>query len=309
MTPGLLLPKTVKVWPLVGLAAIRSNLGGGWRLYCLAKSLDGQGRGYIYRDDLTAYVLGLGVSKKTLRRWMTEARNNDLVSDIQSRSGRWRLILAGHHKAAAAVGCQHVGNRRVEMSAAELVSKGWRSVIWAAYATTTKGKPIKRTKQAEITGVTPRMQRHYQLESGRIVVRRNFAISDTPADHLDGIKEFSKHAAPFSWFDKETGRRVVAWRLPNSYSVIGLDAGQRGRSRKVNKSLSNIRASEEALFQKQQGLTDCSPDIVRLFNRTQEQVKATDRKLASRDNQPSELYRLKYEGQSVSSWDALAYAL
>ena len=81
----------IKLWPLMGLAAIRSNLGGAWRLYSIAKSLDMSGRGWVYCEDLTAYILSLGVSKKTLKRWLTEARNNDIVTDVQSRSGQWRF--------------------------------------------------------------------------------------------------------------------------------------------------------------------------------------------------------------------------
>ena len=219
------------------------------------------------------------------------------------------LILASHAKAAAAVGCENVGNRRVEIQAQELVSKGWRAVLWAAYAATTKGKPISRDKQVEITGVNPRTQRHYQLEGGLITARRNIAISDIPADQVTGLVEWGIRPTAFVWFDRKTGRKSVAWISPNSYTVAGMDAGPRGRSRKVNKSLRNILASKEALFSKQQGLTDYSPDIIRLFNRTQEQAKSTSRKLARQDNQPGEIFRLKDDLQSLTTWDVLPFSL
>jgi hypothetical protein len=77
-------PDTVSFYAELGVSAARrkSRVGGGWRLYVLAKALDRVGRGSISREDLRRYATSLGVSPRQWERWIAEARHFGLVRDV-----------------------------------------------------------------------------------------------------------------------------------------------------------------------------------------------------------------------------------
>ena len=163
----------------MGIAAARrySKLGGGWRLYVLAKALDPQGLGKIARDDLRDYALFLGVNVRTFERWIIQARNAGLFyTDVQNSSGQWMIVMANAGIAAAELKCESVG-RKVTLPAAALIGNGWKARVWAAYEITHNGQPIARATMQKIVNVAVSTQR-YRDAQAKVNRVRNFAKSD-----------------------------------------------------------------------------------------------------------------------------------
>ena len=210
-------PESVAFYSHMGIAAARrySKLGGGWRLYVMAKALDPQGLGMIARDDLRDYALFLGVEVRTYQRWMNQARNAGLFIDVQSSGGAWMLRMVNAGIAAAELNCETVG-RKVTLPAAELIGNGWKARVWAAYEITHNGQPIARETMQKIVNVAVSTQRYrdVQAKTKRI---KNFATSEIKVNYgqLRGMKDTSGRKNIF--IDKDGN---LSWRLPNSYQYI-----------------------------------------------------------------------------------------
>lgn len=285
-TPGH--PETVKVWAMVGLHAIGGNHGGGWRFWALAHTLDTQGSGWVWRSDLWGWLSHLGVGDRQRRRWLRDAINTGLVREAGDR-----YYLTGLSRAAVILGCQQVG-RPAEVSAAGLVGKGWRAVVWGAYIATLNGRPMSQETKHRLTGVDPRTQRNYQAAiPGE--ARRNYAKTNTPGDHVDGIRDNGRGAA----FVGRDGKLV--YRLPDIRIVpSGLARlTPKGRSRKAQKQVNAClpRGGHSDRF-------------LRLFHDTANGVKATLRQISRADlppwETPGELFELSHAGRSVNLWQPVA---
>jgi len=173
-------PQDVSFYALMGVHAARrySRIGGGWRLYVLAKALDGHGReavGSIDLDDLRAFAQYLGVIPRTWRRWYRQAVQTGLFDPAQTKGGAWRLILPSAGKAAHYMGADDIG-RKVEMSAADLLGKGWKANVWAAFEAA-RGLQISRDRLEQMTGVPTSTQR-YRDNVAQVQRTANYAQSD-----------------------------------------------------------------------------------------------------------------------------------
>ena len=276
-------PASVAFYSHMGIAAARrfSKLGGGWRLYVLAKALDPQGRGMIARDDLRDYALFLGVEVRTFERWMKQARYAGFFIDLQSRGGAWMLRMVNAGQAAAELQCETVG-RKVTLPAAALIGNGWKARVWAAYEITHNGQPIARETMQKIVNVAVSTQRYRDVQA-KVNRVKNFAKSDMrlKGNQLPGLKEESGRKNFF--IDKDG---FINWRLPNSYIFTTALRGGKGRGRKANKTIRNIQ-SVDSLLLLQQALRqeeEYNPDIVKLFNQNPQQAKKAMKKLAKIDN-------------------------
>ena len=277
-------PASVAFYSHMGIAAARrfSKLGGGWRLYVLAKALDPQGLGKIARDDLRDYALFLGVNIRTFERWIKQARNTGLFyTDVQNSSGQWMIVMANAGIAAAELNCETIG-RKVTLPAAALIGNGWKARVWAAYEITHNGQPIARETMQKIVNVAVSTQR-YRDAQAKVNRVRNFAKSDIQlrGNQLPGLKETSGRKNIF--IDKDG---FINWRLPNSYIFTKALRGGKGRGRKANKIIRNIQ-STNGLLLLQQALSledEYNKDIVKLFNQNPQQAKRAMKKLAKIDN-------------------------
>ena len=277
-------PASVAFYSHMGIAAARrySKLGGGWRLYVLAKALDPQGLGKIARDDLRDYALFLGVNVRTFERWIIQARNAGLFyTDVQNSSGQWMIVMANAGIAAAELNCETVG-RKVTLPAAALIGKGWKARVWAAYGITHKGQPIARETMQKIVNVAVSTQR-YRDAQAKVNRVRNFANSGVKAipGELAEMKETTGRKNIF--IDKDG---FINWRLPNSYIFTTALLGGKGRGRVANKILRNIQ-STNGLLSLQQALSledEFNKDIVKLFNQNPQQARRAMKKLAKIDN-------------------------
>ena len=277
-------PASVAFYSHMGIAAARrySKLGGGWRLYVLAKALDPQGLGMIARDDLRDYALFLGVNVRTFERWIIQARNAGLFyTDVQNSSGQWMIVMANAGIAAAELKCESVG-RKVTLPAAALIGNGWKARVWAAYEITHNGQPIARETMQKIVNVAVSTQRYRDVQA-KVNRVRNFAKSDIQlkGNQLPGLKETSGRKNIF--IDKDG---FINWRLPNSYIFTTALRGGKGRGRIANKIIRNIQTTN-GLLQVQQALSlenEYNSEIVKLFNQNPQQAKSAMKKLAKIDN-------------------------
>lgn len=303
------MPETVTFYGEMGIHAARrgSGMGGGWRLYVLAKAIDRPGLGMIKRDDLQAYALALGVNVRTWQRWINEARNHDLLIDrlrgTPEAPEMW-LSLPNPGAAAYGMGCE-VGRRRVSMRADLLTGKGWKAYVWAAVGATSRqpnGRQMAQETARDIYNVSPRTQRYRNKKAG-VKCQRHYAKSDLKADNLAMIQEYSPHKRVFRAYND-----LLYRRLPDSRTTNLAQHAGRGRARKANKKL-RILQNHEALLQRQQGLADdfVSSEYIRLFNHTPAQRKATERKWARSNSRVHEIFEKSHLADSGAwVWDTIS---
>lgn len=296
-------PEKVSLYPVMAIQAARraSRVGGGYRLYVLAKALDREGWGNVSRDELRDYALSLGVSVRQFNRWMNEARNFDLVKDWQRKTGEWMLALPSAGAAAFSMGCENVGNRKTTMQAADLIGKGWKARIWAAYEVTHNGKPISRERMQKIVNVPVSTQRYRDAQAG-VVRQQNHAKLKAKADALPMLQDYGKHKGLYVRRDGQIGSRKPDSRYSNIAS-----RGGKGRSKKANKTLHRMQQNDGLSIMRQAFSQDVTPETVsdqsvyiRLFNSTPKQRKATERKIAKLDTRAPDLYEYSHDSKQGS---------
>src|SRR5258706_8291016 len=299
-------PETVSFYPVMAIAAARrsSRVGGGYRLYVLAKTLDRSGLGNVSRDTLYEFALSLGFSPRQWQRWITEARINDLLKDWQRITGEWMLALPNPGAAALSIGCESVGSRKAEIKASDLIGYGWKARIWAAYEALHDGRPVSRERMQKIVNVPVSTQRYRDAQAG-VVRQQNHAKLKLRADMFPILNEYGTHHKGL--YIRKDG--FLGSRKPDSrYTNIAVRAGK-GRARKANATLHRIQ-HRDGLSQVRQAFSqDVLPEIfasneksvyVRLFNFTPDQRKATEKKLAKNDTYVREIYEYSHASKSGS---------
>lgn len=225
MTQPAAFPQRVTFYGLMAIEAARksSRVGGGWRVYVLAKSLDTTGLGNVKRDDLRAFVLSQGVHVRTWQRWITEARAASLVTDWQTACGDWMLALPSAGKAGFMLGCESIG-RKVSMQTADLIGNGWKARVYSAWES---GKQISREAIQKAVNIPVSTQRYRDVQAG-IKRQRNYSKSNLKADSFAGVIEHTDHKVPFVTRDG-----FIAWRLPDTRTASHAQTLGRGRARKA----------------------------------------------------------------------------
>ena len=275
--------RPIQHFPLLSIqAAKRKGARGGYRLWLIARAMDESGRGMLARDDLKAYALQLGLSPRQYDRWIQEARNNDLLTDVQqaqSKGGAWLFIIASLPRAAHALHCENVGTRKATMPAVDVIGAGYRARLFMSYQQTHMQKPITQERIQKIANIPASTQRYRNNQSGVKRVR-SYAKTTITKDNLPGLQEHSQHKGLFVRRDG-----FISWRLPNTYIIDfeGYTTGARGRARKANKQLKGLLRLEGLLIMQQALTSDNEPNEqpkgYRLFNTTDKQFKTTRKKL------------------------------
>jgi hypothetical protein len=295
-------PEYVNFYPLMAIAAARraSRVGGGYRLYVLAKALDQEGRGSVSRDELRDYALSLGVLPRTWERWIIEARTLGLLWDVQRRDSQWELILSGAATAAKAMKCETVGTCKVTMAADLLIGAGWKARVWAAYEATHNGRPVSREWMQKAVNVPVSTQRYRDVQAG-VTRQGNHAKLVYRADALPMLREYGHHKGLYLRKDGFIGARK-----PDSRYTNLAERGRKGRARKANATLHRMERMI-GLSLVRQALSDhVSPELpasksvcVRLFNFTPEQRSASEKKLAQADTRRiREVYEQSHTARS-----------
>lgn len=283
-------PVSVSFYSLMAIHAARRNsgVGGGFRVWTFGKALDAAGLGKVKRDDLRAFVTGLGVDPRNLRRWMNEARRRELITDVQDKAGAWWVILHSPARVASAWGLEQVGSR-VTMAAADLIGAGWKARVYVSWE---HGKQITREQIQKAVNVPVSTQRYRDVQAG-IKRQRNYAKSSWRADKFAGVIEHApQYKAPFVMRDG-----FIAWRLPDMRTAKHIERISKGRSRKINLVLRSD--SGKGLSKVRRAFTDGKRGgYVRLFNLTESQRNQAARQIAKHDRRVNDLYQKASEAKS-----------
>ena len=296
----------------MGLRAIQSKRSGAWRLWELARALDEQGSGVVYRSKLQSFVVGLGVPGGTFRRLLADAKREGFITQIDIWNGEAKLVLTSAEKVAKKLGCSDVGTRRVQMPANLLTDDGWRGSVWAAFISTFNGRPVSRSKMKEITGIPERTQQEYEKQAG-IKTKVNYAHDESKVDPDREVLADTilfDHYGAFKWYDRKLKKFVVVWRCPDSrkapmmYTLAG-----RGRSRKVNNTLSSLSITCTYPPNNYSNTRRAGDGVVvRLFHYNQAGADKSWKRYAKLDIPPysnaaiSEMYVKKPGGKGCQQW-------
>lgn len=159
----------IKIWAMVGLAAIKGKTSGAWRAWQICKHLDQEGSGRVLRLELWTYFDYLGVGDRKRRRWVNQAVKLGLLM-FDARGGHYYMVSLA--QAAVILNCRHVG-RPAAIRLDAFVKTGWRENVWSAYLATTNNRPISQAKKAKLTGVKEKhntvINHGYQGKRGVII--------------------------------------------------------------------------------------------------------------------------------------------
>ena len=245
----------VKIQPEVLLHAARGKNGGAARLFFLAKHFNSSGSRTIETKKFRRWLLSLGISQRVYELWLARALQIGLIT----RRDQW-LDLTDWARGYAILGCFKIYKRPALIPLNKLSSKGWLCWTWAAYVKRYEGRIISQAALRKLTGIPERTQRQYERRAG-VVITRNIAFDlDRKADQLAGTLEFG-HKNAFAY------KGVMAWGLPNSRQINGVNYGNKGRNRKIQKAINRSCIKEARVNQ-----------VLKIYHGSVKTLKAAQRK-------------------------------
>jgi len=220
----------IKIQPEVLLRAARGQNGGAARLFFLAKHFNQSGSRTIEDKAFRRWLLSLGISRRVYENWLNRA----LEIGIITRRDQW-LDLLGRDSAFPILGANKIYKRGALIEIKKLIGKGWQAYAWAAYVKRFEDQPISQAKLRELTDIPERDQRQYERRAG-VIKTRNIALDRSrKADQASGAIEFGR---PGVFVCKSAD--CLAWGLPNSRAVPGIELGNKGRNRKIQKGINRL---------------------------------------------------------------------
>ncbi len=253
---------TLKVYPMLALAAKRLGLIRGLEVWHLARALDTEGAGVVSYETLKERGVSLmGVS--AFKRAHTCAHRVGLYTLGEKWGGSKVIALSGLERVARMLKVNTLGASPVALSANVLRSlPDFKAALWAAQheGRSKRAAPITRATLEAITGLPVRTQRDYEQRAG-VTVTRNYARSNIEAETPQGTQlnknlttryasataqgMAETHPGVFTIYDKESGKYLVAWALPSSYKT-SLQKTKRGMMTKVNRHLREVNLFNDA---------------------------------------------------------------
>jgi len=309
-----MLPAFVNLWPVLTFRAYQKGYSHGFRLWTLARLLDGNGSGQVTSKVLRDAAGEVGLSTRDYNRYLRSAKKGGLLTSIQIKSKTHYLIL-GVEKTALAMDCYYIGARRARLPLKDLFKRDWLSLVWAGWIATLRGKPMSRDKMTALTGVAQRTQRLYEQEQG-ILATIHYAHDETKDPHkIAMLKSFpidqGGRPSAFVYREKQTGKEIVTWRLPDSRQTLQLEAGK-GRTRKINLIIRHTQVRHHSSLLQRVNVTPSS-DVpvypVRLFHPQVEKVDGAIKRLYQHYANPKEvqeLYASKTGGYGCKQWQVIS---
>ena len=199
-------------------AIYRSDIscaGEALRLYFLAKDWDKSKRGSLVESEFRSYIVNdLKVKDWNCRRWLNSAIEIGLIKRaIQPKGGK--LLLTGYRKACGLLGIDRLQPMQA-IKIKDLMSKNWRSHIWACFLANYQDRPISRQTLCKLSGVKKLTQINLEKKTERIKNAPNYAkIGKLSADHLTGYKELVHPGA-------RNYKGELFRQLPNTRKIEGV---------------------------------------------------------------------------------------
>lgn len=238
--------ETVKVYPSLALAMLRTELAAPGRVYWLLKHLDAQGRGWLDVDEVRMQL----TNKKSPLRICGWRRLRQILAAGEdlfwTRDRVGRLWIRGPARVAMALGCERLKGKPVALPVKVLLG-GIKQVKAHFFASFHSGRrennPITRGTLHELTGVPERTQREYEEVAG-VGTKRNIAIGERYTKEAIEERAWRQGQAAFRFFDKlgkqgAPGQEYVAWQMPNSYDGPH-SLCCKGRQKKINRQLREL---------------------------------------------------------------------
>ena len=154
-----------------GLASVRMNAGGAWRLVQLVRHLD-DGGNHVLVETLRMAAEDWGIHPRTYQRWLDRALELELLY-ITGEHIRYKSTARTAEILKASSISRAVFLREPE----RLFQAGWIGVVWACFLVSINrdDKPTSRETLEELSGITTRQQREYESKTDLAVVIPNYA--------------------------------------------------------------------------------------------------------------------------------------
>jgi hypothetical protein len=246
----------------LAFAAIKSKHTGAWLLWTLARYLDKQGSGRVEKNHLYDFLKSIGLKDRRRRRWIYDALHLGIVRYSVRKNGEY-YYMASLDKATLLLGGARVGYA-ASVRPEDLVRPNWRAAVFVAFlatrSTSTRTEPMSQIKRAEVTGISPRVQRNwlhgrrYNTKDGEkrtpkmagVTIRKNYAKTYWRPSQVAGVRDIYG-------YNVFVGKAGVRQRLPDSIVIDEQTSSTypRRRSKKaqalVNFSLSLARDPGQCL--------------------------------------------------------------
>ncbi|MDX1687302.1 MAG: hypothetical protein R3248_04900 [Candidatus Promineifilaceae bacterium] len=242
--------ETVRLYPDVGLALLRTDQAAAGRIWLLLRHLDQDGRGWVSLDQTRKQLAGKHSSLRVcgwrqLRNLLARGDGIFWKRDPLQAAGS-RIWLRSVTRVAAALEVERLSLRPVAIPIAALLEGigTVRAHLYASFHSARSGEaPIARATLRRLSSVSRRTQQQYERRAG-VKQRRNWVVG--PRHTGGGAQEraWQQGRAYFPFTDRrgkqgEAGATYLAWQLPNSYT--GPHAPEaKGRQKQINRHLVDL---------------------------------------------------------------------
>ena len=249
--------ETIKVYPALAAAMLKSQCAAQARVYFLMRYLDQGGRGWLFEEDVRVALTGKNSKLRIAKKKTSEANAwRNLRGLLKAGEGVFwtrdhldRIWLHSTARIAVTLDSETLTGYPVGVPIQAFVAgiKKVRAYLYASFHVgrakndTKKGRveqPISQQTLREVTAVSERSQTRYNRIT-KLKVRPNYIIGERYND--DRIKNvlYERGGNAFQFLDAH-GRHgprqacYIASRLPNSYHTTSLWQKPRGRQGKIN---------------------------------------------------------------------------
>lgn len=224
-------PPQVKIFAVVGLAALRAKQGHGYALWTLARAID-DGSGRVALVDLRAAATALRWPAHQWRRALQQAQAGKMITNIAGHAFLASLLRVCRHYGLPTAGRCPV---MVPSDTMRLLSV-WKSALWGAYhasrAPRSQATPISRRSLEAQTGVDPRTQQ--RLDRKAKIKKTNSFKALTPHQTAHGYSAVVR--------EDNSGRRCFekdgrVWVQASNIYTSPYQPARRGMCRKLPRLL------------------------------------------------------------------------
>jgi len=239
--------QSIKIYPLIGLAAKRNRAGGSFRLWVVARHLDQpEGSGKVRIKDLKEYLEIMGVNPRTYRRWIHNAVAIGIFEqDLSGRFYRYKSPA----RTAIILGAKTIVTPVVIQDPVRLFEAGWIGVVWAGFLESlNRDRPVSRAVLEKMSGVPETTQRYYERIAGDMIkVFPSFNVigpirEKDPEKRGEQVQHLRRSQEDDSY--RIMGNMLVQ-QLPNVYTASGINRSNPGRSRKEREVLSHLFSGQQ----------------------------------------------------------------
>lgn len=237
---------TVRLYPTVATAILKSESSAIGRIWLLCRHLDQSGSGVLPIEQLRHALTSKNspmrvVGWRRLRQLLT-AGQGIFWQRRKTRAGDDRLWLYGWRRVCAALDVTRLDTERIDLPIKHLLgSMGQvRAALYATFHAGHTGNPISRQTLAEITGISERSQRQYD-KSLAVDIRPNYSLIAPFSAETQRTQTYESATPHFVFTDYNgqhgpRGQRYTARQLPNSYQVRW-QRNPSSQKRKLNQQL------------------------------------------------------------------------